>query len=124
MPRKKSEKSEEKKVKETKAKEPIEKKIETDVEGKVIELAKKGLTPEKIGLELKKQGIFVKKATGQRISHLLKEKGIEMNADLLNLTRHVEKLKKHLSIHKHDFKSKRSLLIREANLNKIKKINS
>lgn len=113
------------KKKTAKIKEKVEKKVEikadNEVEGKVIEFAKKGLTPEKIGLELKKQGIFVKKATGKRINQLLKEKGIEMNPDLLNLTRSVEKLKKHLSVHKHDFKTKRAMLGREANLKKLKK---
>jgi len=122
MPKKKTAKTEEKSVKKEKEeKKAKETKTDNEVEGKVLELAKKGLTSEKIGLELKKQGIFVKKATGKRISHLLKEKGIEMNPDLINLSRNVEKLKKHLSIHKHDFKAKRSILIKEANLNKLKK---
>lgn len=126
MPRKKSEKTEEKTAEKAEKKESKteEKKVEANVEEKIVELAKKGISPEKIGLELKKQGLFVKKTLGKRITEVLKSRGIEMNADLLNLQRNVETLKKHISINKLDFKAKRALLIKEANLNKLKKINT
>jgi len=93
-----------------------------DVEEKVIELAKKGFTSEKIGLELKKQGVFVKQLVGKRISKILKEKGQEMKeADLINLEKKVEKLKKHFEKHKHDFKAKRKIVEKDANLRKLRK---
>ncbi|MEM4270792.1 MAG: hypothetical protein QXO70_01710 [Candidatus Pacearchaeota archaeon] len=129
MPKKKTEKKEKigkiiKKVEEKVVK-PEEKKkltVKEEVEKKVIEMAKTGMTTEKIGLELKKQGIYAKKLTNKRIGEILKNYGISSNADIINLEKRVEKLKKHLSIHPHDYSTKRALLIKEANLNKLKKI--
>jgi ribosomal protein S15P/S13E len=92
------------------------------IEEKIAELAKKDLTSEKIGLELKKQGIFVKSALNKRIGKILKEKKHYVDADLQNIGKIVEKLKKHLLTNKHDYPSKRALLIKEASYTKLKAI--
>ena len=110
-----------------KTKESAEKpdKKDINVGERVIELAKKGLTSEKIGLELKKEGIFVKQLAGKRISKILREKRQEINdADLTNLERKVEKLRKHFEKHKHDFTSKRKIVEKDASLRKQRKIKS
>lgn len=90
------------------------------VKEKIIELAKKGLTTEKIGLELKKEGIFAKKILGKRVGQILKEKNLYTSADVRNLEKIVERLRKHLSVHKHDYTTKRILPIKEARRNKLK----
>ena len=41
--------------------------------------------------------------------------------DIASLTEKVEKLKKHLEKNKHDYRTKRILMIKEAKLNKLRK---
>jgi len=110
MTKAKTEKSEAKETKEV-----------SEIEEKIVELAKKGMTSEKIGIELKKQGIFVKSALNKRISKVLKEKKHYVDADLKHIEKIIERLKKHISAHKHDYPSKRALLIEEAHYTKLKK---
>jgi len=90
----------------------IEKKIEEkskklsvkEFEKKVIELADKGLTSEKIGEELRKQKIHPKEY-GTKISKILGEKYI--NPDLKNAQEKLEKIEKHLETNKQDKRAKR-----------------
>ena len=70
-------------------------------EKKVIELADKGLTSEKIGEELKKQEIHPKDYN-KKISKILKEKGKYINPDLKNVEEKLEKIKKHFEKNKND----------------------
>jgi len=108
------------KAKKAKA-EKKEVKIEASgIENKIIELAKQGLTSEKIGLELKKQRIFTKSALNKKIGKILKESKHYIHADLQNTGKIVERLKKHLASNKHDYPSKRALLIKEAAYTKLK----
>ena len=93
---------------------------ETDIEKKVVELAKKGLTTEKIGLELKKEGIYVKSSLRKRIGKIVKEKGIESDADKKNIEESIETLNTHLSANKHDYSAKRAIFIKVALNNKFK----
>lgn len=93
MPKKSKTKPEKEKEKTT------EKLPEIEYEKKVLELAGKGLTSEKIGEELKKQGIYSKEYN-KKISQILGDKYI--NPDLKNIEEKLEKIKKHLEKNKKD----------------------
>lgn len=91
-----------KKSKEKKAK----KIIQAEFEKKVLELAEKGLTSEKIGEELKQQQIHPKEYN-KKISKILKEKGTYINPDLKNIEVKLEKIKQHSEKNKQDKRAKR-----------------
>jgi ribosomal protein S15P/S13E len=106
---------EKKEVKEKTQKKPTAK----DIEKKVLELAEKGLTSEKIGLELKKDfGKLEKK----QISKILKKNNLFVDPDLKNLNNNLEILKKHMSNNKMDFAAKKAVEKKIAQLRKFKKI--
>ena len=63
---------------------------QAEFEKKVIELANKGLTAEKIGESLRQQGTHPREYN-KKISKILKEKGKYINPDLKNIE---EKLKR------------------------------
>jgi ribosomal protein S15P/S13E len=88
-----------------KKQEEISKKLTLEeYEKKVIELADKGLTSEKIGEELKKHGIHSKEYN-KKISKILGDKYI--NPDLKNTEERLKKIEKHLEKNKQDKKAKR-----------------
>ncbi|MEM4325754.1 MAG: hypothetical protein QXU40_00430 [Candidatus Pacearchaeota archaeon] len=91
-----------------------------EYEKKVIELAKKGLSAEKIGEYLKTEGVYSKDYR-KKISRILKERGLYVSPDILNLKKKLEKLEKHCQKNKQD---KRALRERERLLSKLKKIES
>jgi len=74
-------------------KEVTEKISDKEFESKVIELAQKGITSEKIGENLRKQGIHPKGY--RKISRILKEKGIYTNPDAKNIEEKLEKITIH-----------------------------
>jgi len=78
------------------------------------------MTSEKIGLELKKHHANIKDIKS-KIGKILKEKFT--SPDIKNLKEKIEQLKKHISIHKHDFKTKRTLLIKQGKLKKLSSLN-
>jgi ribosomal protein S15P/S13E len=83
-----------------------EKITEKEYEKKVIELAKKGLTSEKIGEALKKEG-FHSKEFKKKISQILKENNIYESPDLKNITNKLERIKTHYESNKQDKRAKR-----------------
>ena len=89
-----------------KPKEKAKKLSQLEFEKKVIELAEKGLTSEKIGEELRQQKIHPKEYT-KKISRILKDKKIYINPDLKNIEAKVEKIKKHFEKNKQDKRAKR-----------------
>jgi ribosomal protein S15P/S13E len=95
------------KVKKTKPKKEESEKIsEADFEKKVLELSKTGLTSEKIGETLRKQGIHSKDYS-KRISQILKEKNAYVNPDLKNVEQNLERVAKHYGTNKQDKRSMR-----------------
>ncbi len=103
-----------KKKKEEKAKKLSQK----EYESKVLELAKKGLTSEKIGEELRKQGIHPKEYN-RKISQILRDKYI--NPDLKNVENKLERIKKHYDKNKQDKRAMREKDRVFAQLRKLKK---
>jgi len=105
----------------TEKNETKEKLTEKQIEAKIVELAKTGLTSEKIGLVLKNEFNVPKaKANGKKVSVVLKENNLYQDTDVVNLQKTVDQLKAHVEKHIHDFKTKRTLLITEARLKKLK----
>lgn len=105
---------------EKKPKKDIKKLSQLEFEKKVIELAEKGLTSEKIGLELKKQG-FHPKDYPKKISKILKDKNKYTNPDLKNLEAKLERIKKHSESNKQDKRAMREKDRVFAQLRKLKK---
>jgi ribosomal protein S15P/S13E len=110
MPRKIREKNTDKKKNKKISKEEFEK--------KVLELAEKGLTSEKIGETLRKEGIHPKEF-GEKISKILGNKYI--NPDEKNISQKLEKLEKHFSKNKKDKKAMRDKERTAAKLRRLRK---
>lgn len=102
-----------------KKQEKIPKKLTPEeYEKKVIELADKGLTSEKIGEELKKQGIYSIEYN-RKISKILIGKYI--NPDLKNTEEKLKKIEKHIEKNKQDKRAKRERSRVFSQVRKIKK---
>jgi len=109
------------KEKEKKAIEKKEKKLsQLEYEKKVIELAEKGLTSEKIGEELRQQKIHPKEYK-KKISQILKDKKIYVDPDLKNVESKLERIKKHFETNKQDKRAKREKDRIFSQVRKIKK---
>jgi len=89
-----------------------------EFEKKVLELAGKGLTSEKIGEALRKQAIHPKEHN-KKISKILGEKYI--NPDLKNVKEKLERVKKHYAKNKQDKRAMREKDRIFAQLRKLKK---
>ncbi len=106
-------------------KKPVEKKIakskkipQPEFEKKIMELAEKGLTSEKIGEELRQQGIHPKEYN-KKISKILKDKYI--NPDLKNVEEKLKRVKKHYEKNKQDKRAMREKDRIFSQLRKLKK---
>ncbi len=97
---------------------PSKKVSKEEFEKKVLELSAKGLTSEKIGEALRREGIHPKEH-GRKISLILKEKGKYVSADLKNVDEKLEKIKAHFEKNKQD---KRALRDRERTFSKLRKL--
>ena len=98
-----------------------EEKLETkEFENKILELAEKGLTSEKIGEALRKDGMHPKKY-GKKISYVLKENNKYINPDLKNVEEKLEKIRTHFEKNKQDKKAMRE---RERISAKLRKLNN
>lgn len=93
---------------------------QAEFEKKVLELENKGLTSEKIGEELRKQGIHPKEY-GKKISRILKEKGKYIVPDIKNVEIKLKKVGEHYEKHKQDKRSIREKTRIFAKLRKLKK---
>ncbi|MEK6875162.1 MAG: hypothetical protein AABX30_00600 [Nanoarchaeota archaeon] len=84
-----------------KPKKESKKLTQDEFEEKVIELAKTGLTSEKIGEKLRKEGVHSKEYN-KKISLILKEKNFYINPDTKNIRIKLEKIEKHCEKNKQD----------------------
>ena len=101
-------------------KKPSKKISQTEFEEKVIELANKGLTSEKIGEALRAEEIHPKEYS-KKISKILKEKDLYINPDLKNVETKLERIKKHSENNKQDKRAKREKNRIFSQVRKIKK---
>jgi len=102
MPKKTASKKAEVKTEKTASK----KVSEAEFEKRVLEFADSGLTSEKIGEALRKEGIHPKEH-GKKISRILKAKGKYVNPDLKNVSEKLEKIKTHYEKNKQDKRAMR-----------------
>lgn len=110
-----------KEIKKPEEEKPAKEKISAEeYEKKVIELAKSGLTSEKIGERLRKEGIHPKEH-GKRISKILKENNLYSNPDLKNIEGRLNSIEKHFESNKQD---KKALKDRERVHGKFRKLNA
>jgi ribosomal protein S15P/S13E len=103
-----------------KKKEEKKKLTQAQFEKKVLELAEKGLTSEKIGESLKREGVHPKEYS-KKISQILKEKEKYESPDLKNIEAKLERIKKHYEKNKQDKRSKREKDRVFSQLRRIKK---
>jgi len=93
---------------------------QADFEKKVLELAKKGLTSEKIGEELRKQNIHPKEFN-KKISQILKAKEVYTSPDLKNVEAKFSKVSAHYEKNKQDKRAKREKDRLFSHVRKLKK---
>lgn len=81
-----------------------------EIKKQIIELAKQGLTSDKIGLVLRDQhGIPKARVLGIRIGHVLREAKVWKDAEAEVREKKIETISKHAAKHKHDYKAVRTL---------------
>lgn len=94
-----------------------------ELEKIVVELAKQGETPAKIGLILRdKHGVPKAKLVGKRITQILSENKIKVKSEEEQVLEKIKKLETHMAKSKMDNSAKRSLSKNLWILNKIKKL--
>ncbi|MFH1787255.1 MAG: hypothetical protein ABH811_00460 [archaeon] len=91
-----------------------------EFEKKVLELAEKELTSEKIGEELKKQNVHSKNYK-KKISKILKDNKKYINPDLKNVEKKLERIKEHYEKNKQDKRAMREKDRVFAQFRKLKK---
>lgn len=93
---------------------------EKDIEAIITKLAKQNLSSEKIGLVLRDNyGIPKTRLLGTSISKILKKQKLYKDADVENLTKKHNLIKKHLEKNKQDKSAKRTLTIISARIKKL-----
>jgi len=117
---KKAEEAEEKKAEEKveKTEKKAKRKTAEEFEKKVIELAESGLTAEKIGEALRKEGIHSKEYE-KKISKILGHKYIQ--PDEKNIQKKLENLEKHTAKNKNDKRAVRDKQRASAKLRRLRK---
>ena len=110
------------KEKSEKIEKPTWLKMKEDELKKIIaELAKK-YQPAQVGLILRDQyGIPTTRLYGKKLSHYLKEAGLETNADLTNAEKKFEKIKEHLTKNRGDKKAKHKLQKAQSRVNILRR---
>jgi len=95
----------------------------TDVEEHVCKLAKKGMTPSQIGVQLRDQcGIpQIRSVTGQKVLRILKAKGLapELPEDLYQLIKKAVSVRKHLERNRQDKDAKFRLILIESRIHRL-----
>jgi small subunit ribosomal protein S15 len=82
----------------------------SEVEALVIELAKKGETPEKIGLILRDtHGIPKIKLVGKKIMQIINESKVSILSQKERLQKKMTAIETHIAKNKHDYTAQRSL---------------
>ena len=98
----------------------VSKLSDKDFEKKVMTLAKEGLTAEKIGESLRKEGIHPKEH-GKKISSILIENGAYQSPDLKNIEEKLKKVVRHHEKNKNDKRAMREVVRVSAQLRRLRK---
>jgi len=82
-----------------------------EIETLVVQLGKKNIPSEKIGLILRDEhGIPKTRIFGKKVCQILEENGIKTNSEYENVNKKIDILKKHFVKHKHDYSAQRSIV--------------
>ncbi len=82
-----------------------------DIEKVIVDFGKKGLTPSRIGIELKKNyGVDKIKTLGASITKILEKNKVDHDNDLKTVGKKISKLEGHISKNKQDKRAKRELV--------------
>jgi ribosomal protein S15P/S13E len=100
------------------AKTPAKKLTQEEFEKRVVALSDKGLTSEKIGETLRKEGTHSKEYN-KKISAILREKNKYDSPDLKNVKVKLERINKHFETNKQD---KRAMREKERVFSKLRKL--
>ncbi|MEM7823496.1 MAG: 30S ribosomal protein S15 [Candidatus Aenigmatarchaeota archaeon] len=95
-----------------------------EIEEIILNLAKSGFLPSKIGEYIwKNYHINVKKLTGKGVTQILKEKNFkyDLPEDLLSLMKRAVNVREHLKVHKKDKSSRRGLELIESKIRSLAK---
>lgn len=106
--------------KEEEKKKTLKKLNQKEFETKILEFEKKGLTAEKIGERLRKEGVHSKEYN-RKISKILKENQTYVNPDLKNVEDKLAKIRVHYENNKQDKRSMRERDRIASQLRKLKK---
>ncbi len=94
-----------------------------EIEKIVIDLARQGTAPEKIGLILRDQhGVPKAKLLGVKIGKILANNKLDSNSEKKNISNKIENLKKHSEKNKHDYTAMRKAVMYTARINRREKI--
>lgn len=92
-----------------------------EIEKIILDLARQGTTPEKIGLILRDQhGVPKAKLLGVKIGKILSKNNIDSNSESKNISDKIENLKKHSEKNKHDYTAIRKAVMYTARINRKK----
>jgi len=101
----------EEKIEKTKKPKSSEREQAENIESLVVELAKKGYSPAKIGDVLKEKYNIPKiKILGKKVTKILKENNIKYQNDLALVNKRIKKLEVHYSKNKQDKKAGREIV--------------
>jgi len=93
-----------------------------ELEKIVLDLAKNGETPARIGLILRDQhGIPKAKLLGKKISQIINAAGLKIKSEKELTKGKISILESHSAVHKHDYSAKRSLSKKLWIINKLEK---
>jgi len=82
-----------------------------NIETIVVAMGKKGISPAKIGLELRdKHSVAKMKHLGKKITQILKENKVEFESDLDFVNKHITKIETHFQTNKQDKRAKREIV--------------
>jgi len=94
-----------------------------EVEKLIVDLAKQGTPPEKIGLILRDQhGVPKSKLLGLKMSKVLEKNKLDSNSEKKNILKKIERLKKHSEKNKHDYTAIRKAVMYSARINRREKL--
>jgi small subunit ribosomal protein S15 len=94
-----------------------------DIEKIIVELARQGNAPEKIGLILRDQhGVPKAKLLGIKIGKVLEKNKLAIDSEKKNISTKIENLKKHSAKNKHDYTAMRKAVMYTATINRRTKL--
>ncbi|MEK6894582.1 MAG: hypothetical protein AABX10_03910 [Nanoarchaeota archaeon] len=94
-----------------------------EVEKIIVDLARQGIGPEKIGLILRDQhGVPKAKLLGIRVGKILAKNKLDINSENKNISLKIDGLKKHSEKNKHDYTAMRKAVMYSATINRRAKI--